>query len=820
MTQLTFEVEGMTCGSCVARVERALREVPGVTNAAVNLVTRRAVVEATAEATAERVREAVVAAGYGVAGGDGVAGVAGGDGDGDGVPDGARMANSKANAANASSSGPEAAEPGAEARGSGVGMDARPGAQRRLREEAEERLGARRAWVAAVLTAPLLVLGMTHGSWEFAESAAGLALQFVLATLVVFGPGATLFRLAGAAAKHRAVDMNTLVAMGSFAAWAASTWTWATTLGSASHAGDGGAQHAVYFEAAATIVTFVLIGRWLEHRARRRLGDAVAGMRALIPDTAARVEQDGSERVVPTSVLRRGDLVRIRPGDRIPADGVVRVGRSVVDESLLTGESVPVKRGLGDSVAAGTIDHEGTLLVEVMESGETTTLARIAAAVEEAQGSKAPIARVADRVAAVFVPIVLGIALATFLVWWLGAPGLGVSHAIERAVAVLVIACPCALGLATPAAVAVGAGRAAELGVLFKNGEALETTARIETLFLDKTGTLTAGKPSVVEILTMDANSTDSLRPTASFAESIRAEDALALAAAVERGSEHPLARAIVAEAKQRNLSLESAVEFESEPGSGAAATVGSKRVRVGTREWLRGAGVEAIELDARARAEEERGRTVVFVAIDSRCVAAIALVDAPAEGARGAIDWLRASGVSPAMLTGDRRGPAESVARFLGIEIAAAEATPNKKARTIESARETGSIVGMVGDGVNDAPALAVANVGFAMGSGTDIAAHAADVTLLRGGIGSIVVAIDLARATLRTIRRNLTFAFGYNVLAIPLAAGVFLPWFGWSLSPMIASAAMALSSISVVLSSLALRSFAAPRIPLDGAR
>lgn len=812
MTQLTFEVEGMTCGSCVARVERALRDVPGVTNAAVNLVTRRAVVEATAEATADQVRDAVVAAGYGVLG-----------------YDAASSGSSRSNAAGTSAqpAGRDAgtAGLGAETNAAESAVESQPHVERRIREDAEERRGVRHAWIAAVLTAPLLVLGMAHGSWEFAESAAGLAIQFVLATLVVFGPGATLIRLAWAAARHRAVDMNTLVAMGSLAAWAASTWTWLGTLGSGSHAGDGAAHHAVYFEAAATIVTFVLIGRWLEHRARRRLGDAVAGMRALIPDTASRVGQDGNEQVVPTSALRRGDLVRIRPGDRIPADGVVRVGRSVIDESLLTGESVPVKRGLGDAVTAGTIDHEGTLLVEVMESGEATTLARIAAAVEEAQGSKAPIARVADRVAAVFVPIVLGIALATFLVWWLGAPGLGISHAIERAVAVLVIACPCALGLATPAAVAVGAGRAAELGVLFRNGEALETTARLDSIFLDKTGTLTSGKPEVVEVLTRDSSSAESSPPNSGppdfgSGDSIPAEEVLALAAAVERGSEHPLARAIVAEAKRRNLVIESAVEFQSEPGSGASAMIGAKRVRVGTREWLRRNGVEEIDLDARARAEEERGRTVVFVAIDSRCVAAIALVDTPAEGAGGAIDWLRANGVSPAMLTGDRRGPAESVARFLGIEIAAAEATPNTKARTIESARDKGAIVGMVGDGVNDAPALAVADVGFAMGTGTDIAAHAADVTLLRGGIGSIVVAIDLARATLRTIRRNLTFAFGYNVLAIPLAAGVFLPWFGWSLSPMIASAAMALSSISVVLSSLALRSFDAPRTPPRGAR
>lgn len=762
MTKHTFEVEGMTCGSCVARVENALRAVPGVTNAEVNLATRRAVIEAAPEVAIDAVQHAVVEAGYRVTPTDGTTD-----------------------------------DPGSELATSNPTLPTETAyAARRRRELDEERSGVRRAWVASALSIPLLALGMSHGAWPFAESSAGRALQFVLATMVLLGPGAEIFRLALASARHRAVDMNTLIAIGSFAAWAASTWNWIATIdATGAHDSHGGGAPHLYFEAAATILTFVLIGRVLEHRARRRLGDAVESMRALMPETATRVGKDGSENSVPTRSLRAGDLVRIRPGDKVPADGVVLVGRSVIDESLLTGESVPVARGLGDAVKAGTLNHDGTLLVEVKGSGEATTLARIAAAVEEAQGSKAPIARVADRVAARFVPLVLALAALTFLAWSLGAPDRGWTHALERAIAVLVIACPCALGLATPAAVAAGAGRAAELGILFKNGEALETTARLDRLFLDKTGTLTVGVPSVVATH-MSEGTDDSVL--------------LAKVAAVESGSAHPLAKAIVSEARRRGSSIEPSSDFASEPGAGASARVGSNLVRVGTREYLMSAGIAIGALEASARQAEADGRTVVFAAIDDRAAGWIALVDEPAPDARQSVDSLRTRGIAVSMLTGDREGPALSIARSLGLELAGSGATPTKKAAIVDAARARGELVGMVGDGVNDAPALARADVGFAMGGGADVAAHAADVTLLQGGIRSLVVAIDVARATLATIRRNLVLAFGYNALAIPLAAGVFEPWLGWSLSPMVASAAMAASSISVVMSSLLLRRFA----------
>lgn len=739
-TQVAFGVTGMTCGACVARVENAIRTVAGVAHAEVNLVTRRARVEGAETLDVSRVARAVEEAGYGVV-------LDSGSADGDATE------HAKA-------------------------------------ELATERRQVRDAWIAAILTVPLMVIAMTHGAWHFAHTPAGQWTQFALATLVLFWPGSSILGLALRAAKHGAADMNTLIGLGALAAWLASV----ADLLRAAFTSNSTEPPALYFEATATILTFVLLGRMLEHRARRRLGDAVAGMRALVPERALRMDPDGTDHTVAVASLQVGDVVRVRPGDRLPADGIVVEGTSVLDESLLTGESVPVRKTVGMTVTAGTLNQDGALRVRITQSGERTTLARIAHAVSEAQGSRAPIARLADRVAARFVPVVLALAVITLIAWWTFDPTHSFAHALERAIAVLVIACPCALGLATPAAVAVGAGRAAELGILFRNGEALEATARLDWMFLDKTGTLTEGRPRVLAIHALAPH--DETR-------------VLALVAAVERSSEHPLARAIVAAATERGIEIPASSEFENTPGAGASAVVEGRRIRVGTEEWFARSHLGIGALAGFAAQEDALGRSLSFVAIDDRCVAALSFADQPAEGARAAVSGLIARKVRPVMLTGDRLGAAKAIANELGIAAWIAEALPTQKVEQVVAARQRGSVVGMVGDGVNDAPALARADVGFAMGHGTDIAANASDVTLLRGGARSIVVALDLARGTLATIRRNLALAFLYNVLAIPIAAGVLEPASGFSLSPMIASATMALSSLSVVTSSLLLRKF-----------
>ena len=520
-----------------------------------------------------------------------------------------------------------------------------------------------------------------------------------------------------------------------------------------------------YFEAGAAIIAFVLIGKLLEGRARARVGDAVQGLVALAPPIAHKDDGD-----VAAAALVAGDVIVVRPGERVPADGTVIEGTSTVDESLLTGEALPVDKQEGSGVYAGTANQLGALRVRVARAGGDTALARIARAVEDAQGRKAPIARLADRVAAYFVPAVLAIAAGTLCAWWFA--GATPAVAIERAVAVLVIACPCALGLATPAAVAVATGRGAELGVLFRGGDALEAASAIDLVCLDKTGTLTDGAARVAAVTGGD--------------------DVLRVAASVEQSSEHPLARAIVEAARGQGLALAVATEVTSEPGGGVSGTVGGRKVRVGTRAFVEAAGAQ-VAAEAGAR---------VYVAIDGRAAGALAFADSSAAGAAAVIAALKARGVDVAMVTGDRDAAARAIAAELGIARVHAELRPTAKAALVAAERARGARVAMVGDGINDAPALAAADVGIAMGTGTDIAAAAADVTLLRDGIRALPVVFALSRATLATIRRNLAFAFIYNLVCIPIAAA------GW-LSPMYAAAAMSLSSISVLASSLRLRRF-----------
>ena len=748
--QADLPVQGMTCAACVRRIEKALRAAPGVQEATVNLVTKRATIAYDAQSTTPAgLAQVIVDAGYEVPE----------------IPD-------------------AAASPRGAASRRAVAM-----------EEAEEealRALRRDLVVAAVLTVPLLVVAMSHGAIPGLDGTFGRWLQLALATPVVLGPGRRFFRLAWAALRHRAADMSTLVSLGTGAAWLYSTVA-VVAPGLFPHAGHGH-MPALYFEAAGAIISFVLLGKLLETRARKRLADAVRGLVALQPKAARRVRGD-LEEDVPVEALAPGDLVLVRPGERVATDGEVARGASAVDESMLTGESMPVDKAPGSPVFGGTLNRSGALTFRVTKTGGDTALARIVEAVEQAQGSRAPIARLADVVSGIFVPVVLGIATVAFLVWLgLDPTAEGFAAAVERFVAVLVIACPCALGLATPAAVAVGTGRGAELGVLVKGGSALEAASRVDTVLLDKTGTLTSGRPELTDVVPLGEHDEETL---------------LRLVAAAERESEHPVARAIVEGARARSLDLEPTSDFRAEAGHGIEARVGGRLVRAGTTAWLRRAGIDAGALEGEAERLAARGRTPSFVAIDGRLAGLVAVADRPTEEARRAVEALKQLGIDVAMVTGDRAGTARAVAGELGIATVFAEMKPEDKARIVAELRAAGRRVAMVGDGINDAPALAGADVGVAVGSGTDIAVAAADVALLRGGIAGLSTALRLARATLRTIRQNLFWAFFYNVIGIPIAAGLLYPLTGWLLSPVLASVAMSLSSVSVLANSLRLRSF-----------
>ncbi|WP_434044031.1 MULTISPECIES: heavy metal translocating P-type ATPase [Sorangium] len=750
--RIDLPIEGMTCAACVRRVERALLATGGVRDAKVNLVTRSATITFDPAAASTRgLVAAVERAGYGVP-------------EGSAAPGGAAVAPADRSAA------------------------------------ADESLdGERRAlWrdfaISLALSIPLLVLGMSHGRIPGADGTIGRLVQLALATAVVFGPGRRFFRLAWAALRHRAADMNTLVALGTGAAWVYSAVA-VVAPQLFPHAEHGVRPH-VYFEAAGAIISFVLLGKLLETRARKRLTDAVRGLVALQPRTARRLRGDLEEEI-PAAALSPGDLVRVRPGERMPSDGEVVSGASAVDESMLTGESLPVDKGAGAAVFGGTLNQSGQLTVRITKTGADTALARIVEAVEQAQGSKAPIARLADTVSGVFVPVVLGIAALAFVAWLAVDPtAAGLAAAVERFVAVLVIACPCALGLATPAAVAVGTGRGAELGVLVKGGAALEAASRVDTVLVDKTGTLTAGRPQLAAVRALGGVSEDEL---------------LRLVGSAELGSEHPVAKALVegARARASGVPLAAPEDFRADAGRGVVARVEGREVRIGTARYLAEVGIDAAPLEELAQDFARRGNTPSFVAVDGQLAGLVAVADLPTPEAREAVAALHRLGVRVAMVTGDREATARAVAQQLGIDEVFAEVRPEDKARIVREERERGRVVAMVGDGINDAPALAGAHVGIAVASGADIAVAAADVALLRGGVGALPAALGLARATLRTIRQNLFWAFIYNVIGIPIAAGALYPVTGWLLSPVLASAAMSLSSVSVLVSSLRLRRF-----------
>ncbi len=701
--RVDLPVSGMSCAACARSIENQLAATPGVARAHVNFATSTATVEFDpARAPVRTLVDAIEELGYGVP---------------------------------------------------------RPEEDTQQLEYAALK---RRLWLAAAFAAPVVILGMWPGLMHLAAMP---WLQLALTVPVVFVAGAPFYSGAWTALRHRSANMNTLIALGTGAAF---LYSLAVTL-------RGG--HEVYYEAAAVIITLILLGRVLEARARGHASDAIRRLRELQPKTA-RVERDGAELDIPIEQVRVGDAVIVRPGEKIPVDGAVLAGGSAVDESMLTGESMPVDKKAGDKVYGATINRSGSLRFEARKVGRATALQQMIELVRQAQGSRAPVARLADVVSGYFTLGVLAAAVATFLVWLAFAP---FSSALVNSVAVLIIACPCALGLATPTAIMVGTGRGAERGILIKGGEALEAAARIDTVILDKTGTLTRGQPRVTDVLPMNGLSQSEL---------------LRLAASAERYSEHPLGTTIVEHARALAIPLEETADFKAIAGHGVEARVNGRLVTVGSYAGLEEAGRLAGE-----------GKTAVSVTVDGEPVGVLGLADTVKPEAAAAVARLHGMGLEVWMITGDNRRTAEAVARQVGIGNVLAEVLPEGKASEVRRLQAAGRKVAMVGDGINDAPALAQADAGIAIGTGTDIAMEAAGITLMRGDLQGVADALGLARRTMRVIHQNLFWAFAYNTIGIPIAAGVLYPLTGWLLSPVLASAAMAASSVTVVTNSLRLK-------------
>jgi len=737
---LRLAIENMTCASCVGRVERALASVPGVVDVAVNLAKEEAVVT---------------------------------------IFEGALPVTSLTAAASA------------------AGYPARPvsdtvDTKAEDRKEAERRHLQRMTLLAAALTIPVFVLEMgahlvpTFHHWLNRTIGIEISwtIQFVLTTAVLAWPGRQFFAKGLPALFRGAPDMNALVALGTSAAWAFSV----IALFAPRLLPEG--SRAVYFEAAAVIVTLILLGRFLEARAKGRTGAAIRALIGLRPKTA-RVERDGADNDVPVESIVLGDVIHVRPGEKIAVDGTVTQGQSYVDESMITGEPVPVLKAIGDDVVAGTVNGTGAFRFEATKIGEDTMLAQIIRMVEAAQGAKLPIQDLVNRITLWFVPAVIAIAVLTIVVWLTFGPDPALSHALVAGVAVLIIACPCAMGLATPTSIMVGTGRAAELGVLFRQGDALQSLHEVDVIAFDKTGTLTEGRPALTNL---------TLAPGFDEAEVLR------LVASVEAQSEHPIAQAIVAHAKGRGLDLSAVDDFGADPGFGVHAQIDGRHVTVGADRMMTRDGLSLGDLEATARDIGAAGKTPLYAAIDGRVAAVIGVADPIKSGSWDAIVALHDLGLRVAMITGDNQKTADAIAAELGIDTVVAEVLPEGKVAAIDRLRQSGRLA-FVGDGINDAPALAQADIGIAIGTGTDVAIEAADVVLISGDIGGVVNAISVSHETMRNIRQNLFWAFGYNTLLIPVAAGLFYPLFGLLLSPVLAAAAMALSSVFVLSNALRLR-------------
>ncbi|EPC5666971.1 heavy metal translocating P-type ATPase [Serratia liquefaciens] len=742
-------IEDMTCASCVGRVEKALRQIPGVIEANVNLATERARVRHSAGIVTTAMLEAAVEqAGYKAR---------------------------RLSAATASSDDQDSERRENEARG--------------LR---------RSLLIAALLTLPVFVLemgshlipAMHHWVLEVLGEQRNGYLQFVLTTLVLFGPGLRFFRKGVPALLRGAPDMNSLVSVGTAAAYGYSVV--ATFIPQVLPQGTAN----IYFEAAAVIVTLILLGRTLEARAKGRTSQAIKRLVGLQAKTA-RVERNGETLEIPLDQVTTGDVVFVRPGEKIPVDGQVVEGASYVDESMITGEPVPVSKGVGAEVVGGTINKTGAFSFRVTKVGANTVLAQIIRLVEEAQGSKLPIQALVDKVTLWFVPAVMAAAALTFLIWLIFGPTPALTFALVNAVAVLIIACPCAMGLATPTSIMVGTGRAAELGVLFRKGEALQALRDVSIIALDKTGTLTKGRPELTDLVP---------------AEGFDYDEVLALVAAVETRSEHPIAEAIVAAAKQRDIKIAAIEAFDATPGFGVSAKVSGRTVSVGADRFMTQLGLDVASFLPAAQRLGEQGKSPLYAAIDGRLAAVIAVADPIKETTPEAIKALHALGLKVAMITGDNAATASAIARQLGIDEVAAEVLPDGKVAALKQFRSHGARVAFVGDGINDAPALAEADVGLAIGTGTDVAIEAADVVLMSGDLRGVANAIALSQATIRNIKQNLFWAFAYNAVLIPVAAGMLYPINGTLLSPIFAAAAMALSSVFVLGNALRLKRFQAP--------
>jgi P-type Cu+ transporter len=671
---------------------------------------------------------------------------------------------------------------------------------------------SRRFWVSLILTLPLLAVAMASMIPEMPvrRILPGASLpwaEFLLATPVVLWAGWPFLQRFWGSLVNRSPNMFTLIGMGTGVAFAYSVIaTVAPQLFPPSLRSMDGYPD-VYFEAAAAITTLVLLGQVMELRARSRTSDAIRALLDLSPKMARRLNPDGSEKDVPLEHVKPGDRLRVRPGEKVPVDGVILEGSSSIDESMISGESIAVEKTVGGNVIGATINGTGSFVMAAERVGDATLLARIVQLVSRAQRSRAPIQRLADRVSAWFVPLVIAVAIVTFVVWFLVGPQPRLAHALVNAVAVLIIACPCALGLATPMAIMVGTGRAAHAGVLIKNAEALETLEKVDTLVVDKTGTLTQGKPRVVSVVTLARESQPAQPPFVPGRQSFNENELLQLAASLERASEHPLAAAIVAAAEERGLRLSEVTGFNSMTGRGVSAMLDGQVIAAGNERFLQELGTAHGDVLPKAEELRSQGQTLIFVLVDGKVAGLIGVADPIKASTSNAVRNLRDQGIDVVMITGDHRLTAQAVAKQLGIDKFEAEVLPEGKLDVVRRLQGQGRVVAMAGDGINDAPALAQANIGIAMGTGTDVAMESGGVTLVKGDLRGIVRARKLSQATMRNIRQNLFFAFVYNALGVPIAAGVLYPFFGLLLSPIFAAAAMSLSSVSVITNALRLR-------------
>jgi Cu+-exporting ATPase len=759
-TKTTLNISGMTCAACVFHVENALKGVSGVVEATVNLATEKATVEYTAGTVDnEGFRQAITKAGYQVTG----------TGD--------------------------------------TPMDAKEELERL--SKVKEIQASRRRFLLSAAGGILLLLG-SFGPFPWVPPLMKLGfypfLLWAVATPVQFWAGWSFYTSGFGALRHGTANMHTLIAIGTTAAYLFSAAVVLLGALAPEFLAQQGIGREVYFDTASIIIALILLGRYLEARARGNTSEAIRRLIGLRPNTA-RIIRDGQEIDVPVETVEVDDFILVRPGEKIPLDGEVTEGISTVDESMLTGESMPVDKGPGKQVFGATINKFGTFKLRATKVGRDTVLAQIIQSVEDAQGSKAPIQRLADQVAAYFVPAVIVIGLAAFLFWMLLGPAPALTFAVLVFVAILIIACPCALGLATPTAIIVGTGRGAEQGVLIRSAQALEMTHRVNVVVLDKTGTLTTGKPAVTDLLPSVVSEVDLLR----------------LAASLERGSEHPLGEAIVQEARSRNLELETTMGFEALPGRGVQAQLNGDVLRMGNIALMEANGIALDGLVEKAQAMAAEGKTTMYLSAGDKAVGVIAVADTLKENSRESVAQLRAMGLEVVMLTGDNAQTAQSIAKQLGVDNVEAEVLPADKVEVVRRLQSQGKMVAMVGDGINDAPALVQADVGMSMGAGTDVALESADITLMRSDVASVIGAINLSRATIRTIKQNLFWAFVYNILLIPVAAGVLYPVFGAMggvpdglgfffgeqgfLNPVLAALAMAFSSVTVVTNSLRLR-------------